>query len=329
MRLRHRAGSLALLALLAAAPWTGAHAGAMRFCDQPVALSAAQKDTLFRFGGVVKNTLDASGESVALIARSGLNLDRFGVRYSHAGVSLKASRNTPWSVRQLYYACDEQRPKVYDQGISGFLLGLDDPRSGYVSVVLLPAPQAAALERAALDDRRALQQLSQTYSANAYPFSLRYQNCNQWVAEMLAAAWGAPAAGPAAAPADQAPGTPAAADAPAAPDLRDARARAQRWLQDSGYQPSAIEVGPNPLLWLGAAFIPWLHNDDHPSSDIDQKLYRVSMPASIEDFVRRTVPGARRIEFCHDGQQVVVHRGWEPLADGCVPGEGDQVVMLD
>jgi len=306
---------LAALCLLAGVAWcSGAQATALRFCDQPVALSAVQKDTLFRFGGVIKNELDASGENVALIARSGLDLGRFGVRYSHAGVSLKASLNTPWSVRQLYYACDEQRPKVFDQGMSGFLLGLDDPAGGYISVVLLPQPQAAALERAALDDRRALQQLSATYSANAYPFSLRYQNCNQWVAEMLAAAW-----------------APATAE-PAAGEERDAseaRARAQRWLQDSGYEPSTIAVGPNPLLWLGAAFIPWLHNDDHPSSDIEQRVYRVSMPASIEAFVQHTVPGARRIEFCHDGQQVVIHEGWQPLAEGCVPADGDRVVRLD
>jgi hypothetical protein len=26
---------------------------------------------------------------------------------------------------------------------------------------------------------------------------------------------------------------------------------------------------------------------------------------------------------------VVVRRGWEPLADGCVPGAGDTVVALD
>ena len=33
------------------------------------------------------------GETVALISRSGTDLSRFGIRYSHAGVSLKASDN--------------------------------------------------------------------------------------------------------------------------------------------------------------------------------------------------------------------------------------------
>jgi hypothetical protein len=25
----------------------------------------------------------------------------------------------------------------------------------------------------------------------------------------------------------------------------------------------------------------------------------------------------------------VIHRGWTPVADGCKPGEGDRVVVLD
>jgi hypothetical protein len=80
-------------------------------------------------------------------------------------------------------------------------------------------------------------------------------------------------------------------------------------------------------MWAGA-FVPWLHSDDHPSDDIAAMVYRVSMPASIEAFVRATVPGASRIEFCHTEHQVVVHRGWEPIADGCVPGAQDRVITL-
>jgi hypothetical protein len=172
------------------APWAASHAGALRYCDPPAALSAAQQDRLLRLGAVIKAALEDSGHSLALIARSGLDLSRFGMRYSHAGVSLQASANAPWSVRQLYYDCDERRPRIFDQGIAGFLLGTGDPAIGYVSVLLMPAADAAPLERAVQDRRQALRLLGTTYSANAYPFALRYQNCNQWVAEMLAVAWG-------------------------------------------------------------------------------------------------------------------------------------------
>ena len=307
MTTRLRAG---LLTALCAFAWSGCQAGSTRFCDQQVHVTAAQQDKLFRFGAVIKAELDKSGQSLALISRSGLDLSRFGVRYSHAGLSLKASQNTPWSVRQLYYACDERKPRIYDQGMSGFVLGFDTPNLGYVSVVLLPAAEAAALESAALDNRQALQLLSTAYSANAYPYSQRYQNCNQWVMEMLASAWGRLGDG--------------ANDGQ--DDVPDLRVRAQGWLQSMAYTPSVFEVGP---LMVFGLFIPWVHGDDHPTDDTAALRYRVSMPASIEAFVHTQVPGAARIEFCHNGRQIVIRRGWEPIAEGCIAGEQDTVVQLD
>jgi hypothetical protein len=288
---------------------TAAHAASTRFCDEPLPLTAEQKDKLFRFGAVIKSELEASGSSLAFIARSGLDLGRFGLRYSHAGLSLKAGLSTPWSVRQLYYACDERRPRVFDQGISGFLLGLNDPAIGYISIVFVPPAQAHALERAVLDAHQALQLLGTTYSANAYPFSRSYQNCNQWVAEMLAAAWGG-------------------LEDPPAERAQDQRAQAQAWLKDRGYRPSVFDLGWRPFVWL-ATLIPWVNDDDHPAEDLSQALFRVSMPASIEAFVQATVPGATRVELCHAEGRVVVRRGWDAIAEGCRPGMEDQVIALD
>lgn len=297
-------GSVGLLLVGLLVLASGSHAASLRFCDRPLELNAAQKDKLFRLGGVIKNELEASGQAVALMSRSGLDLSRVGQRYSHAGFSLKHSADTPWAVRQLYYACDEKRPRIYDQGVSGFLLGTEDPAIGYVSIVFMPPAESQQLERAASDKRQALSLLGATYSANAYAFGLQYQNCNQWVAEMLAAAWGA-------LPLDD-----------------SARAQAQRWLQDKGYAPSLIDVGDRILMWF-ASLMPWLHNDDHPSDNLRQAHYRISMPASIEAFVHDTVPGATRMEFCHTDQHIVVRRGWEPIAEGCVPGPADTVMPLD
>jgi hypothetical protein len=235
------------------------------------------------------------------VSRSGLNLARFGIRYSHAGISLATSPNTPWSVRQLYYACDEQRPRLYDQGLAGFVYGTDDAGLGYLSIVLLPADAAQALERAALDTSRALALLGDDYSANAYAYATRYQNCNQWLAEVLAQAWGGVAAGD------------------------DPRARAQQWLAAQGYAPQPVEVDSRALMFA-AAFVPWLRTDDHPHDDLQALRFRTSLPASIETFVRAQVPGAQRIELCHAPGRVVVRRGWAPIADGCVAAEGDRVI---
>ena len=296
----------ALLASVAAmaALWQPAHAGITRYCDKPGALNAAQHDKMFRFGAVIKQELEKSGATMAVVARSGTDLSRFGVRYSHAGFSLKHSPDTPWAVRQLYYACEENKPLIFDQGMAAFLLGTNEPDLGYVSVLLLPAEPAAALEHSALDNAMALKLLGGTYSANSYPFSDRYQNCNQWVAEMMAAAWGLP------------------------PDSPTPRSQAQAWLKAQGYEPQVMDVGWRPLMWLGH-LIPWVNSDDHPDEDTAQALYRVSMPASLERFVQARHPGTTRLEICHNERHVVVRRGWTPVAEGCEPGPQDTVIPYD
>ena len=139
------------LALTAAA----AQAGTLRYCDATTPLSAAQQDRLLRVAGLVKAELERSGSRAALVARSGLNLRLFDMRYSHAGVSLQASSESRWAVRQLYFSCDEQQPRLFDQGLSAFLLGTEDPALGFVSVLTLPDRAAASLEPVALDNRQA------------------------------------------------------------------------------------------------------------------------------------------------------------------------------
>ena len=303
-----------LRALLAALALAGApcasHAGlatlSPRLCDWQAPLTALQQDRLLRVADIVRRELEASGHRVALIARSGLNLQRFGIRYSHAGISLKAHADAPWSVRQLYYACDEGRPRLYDQGLAGFLFGTENPAAGYLSIVLLPQAQADALERAALDRPRALVLLAGRYSANAFAFGTTYQNCNQWLAELIASAWGGVDAGEGA-------------------TLRE---RSQRWLAERGYAPVPVELGSR-LLMFAAAFVPWVHTDDHPEDDLQALRFRTSLPASIEAFVRQQAPLAERLEICHDERRVVIRRGWEPIEDGCVARDGDRSAALD
>jgi len=315
---------MAAAACLALSP--AAHAGLSNLCDRQAKVSAAEQDTLYRFAAIVKNELNQSGASVALVARSGLDLSRFGLRYSHSGIALAASENAPWSVRQLYSACDEGKPRVFDQGISGFLLGTDNPHIGYFSVLLLPGDQGDAIERRALNKRQALQVLGSQYSANAYAFSTRYQNCNQWVMELLASAWReAPAPESTLGEPTQPPTNEAAAAGTPQAELE--RAAAQAWLQTRAYEPTAIHAG----WWLmqATAVVPFVHTDDHPPFDLAAHQFRINMPASIEAFVQRQVPQAQRIEFCHEGKHVVVHRGWSALPEGCVATAGDTVIELE
>ncbi|MGJ7505766.1 MULTISPECIES: DUF2145 domain-containing protein [unclassified Variovorax] len=286
-----------------AAPGGTGPLASSQFCDHTKPLTADQQDRLLRLAAVVRDELSASGDGAVLISRSGLDLSRFRIRYSHAAIAWRDEKDA-WSARQLYYACDEGRPRIYDQGLTGFAMGIDDPALSYISIVRLPADAARTLRRAALDTPRALHLLAATYSANAYPFSLRYQNCNQWVMELLAVAWGNLA------------------------DGDDLRERAQAWLRQAPYEPEPVDVGSHALIFA-SSFVPLLHLDDHPEEDRYALKLRVSLPSTVEAFVREQLPGSERIELCHDGKQVVVHRGWTPIADGCRPGDGDRVLQLD
>lgn len=285
----------------AALPLSGAQAAT--FCDRASTLTAGEQDRLLRFAAVVREELGEPGGSAALVSRSGLDLSRFGIRYSHAALGWRGDAGA-WTTRQLYYSCDENRPRIFDQGVAGFVMGTDDPKLGYISVVRLPAEAANTVRLASLDGQIALGLLAGTYSANAYAFGLQYQNCNQWVAELLAAAWGNLANG------------------------GDVRERAQAWLRDSGYAPQGVDVD-SPLLMLASYFVPHVHLDDHPAQDRYEMKLKVSLPSTLEAFVQQRYPGSERTEICHNARQIVVHKGWTPAAAGCEAGPGDRVIALD
>jgi len=202
-------------------------------------------------------------------------------------------------VRQLYYACAEGQPRLFDQGLAGFVTGSDDASVGYISLLLLPPEAAQPLAAAALDKGVALGLLNARYSANAYPFSTEFQNCNQWVAELIAAS---------------AAGT-------------TTRADAQAWLKREGYGPAPVHA--SPWLMLAGRFVPWLHFSDHPAEQLNTGAVQTSLPTSIEAFALQRWPAARRVEFCHGPAGVVQRESGAPLADGCRPQPGDRVVALD
>ena len=90
-------------------------------------------------------------------------------------------------------------------------------------------------------------------------------------------------------------------------------------------EAGSLRLRSRLLLSLGIAVVPWLHRDDHPPEDLHAARLRISMPTALEAFVREQVPGAQRVEFCHNERQMVVRRGWEPIAEGCEAGPGDTV----
>lgn len=286
--------ALCLLWLCAA---LSAEAGSWQGCQPEPRLSVTAQDRLLQLTGLIREELDRHGSAIALLSRAGLNLGLIGERYSHAGLSLRDNPQGAWAVRQLYFSCDEQAPRLFDQGLAGFVLG-GGVRSR-LSLLLLPATEAQALAQAALDDDRAVALLGASYSANAHAWSQRHQNCNQWLIEMLASAWqGGPLS----------------------------RQQAQAWLREAGYAPSRVELSP-PLYWLSRQ-LPWLHDDDQPEEDRQAHRYQLSLPSAIEAFVRRQSPQSQRLEFCLDETRLVIHAGWEPLNEACEAQPGDRQTQL-
>jgi len=294
-----RSAFAALLLTASASAW----AGLPTFCERSTEISATEQDRVLRFAGAVKDELAKSGSRVAIIARAGLDLSRFGLLYSHAGIALRDNPGGPWAVRQLYYACEESRPQLFDQGISGFALGADEPSRGHIALLFPPEEAAAPIEQAALDKRLALSLLAGTYSANAYAFGTRYQNCNGWVAELIANAWGRLDTGD------------------------HAREHAQQWLREQGYTAGPVKI-PSHWLMFAGQFVPLVHLNDHPLEDAHALALRVSVPDAIETFVRRQAPQTKRVELCHAKGRIVVRRGWEPLGAACEPGPGDEVIPM-
>lgn len=298
--LHGRAAGL-LVAWLMAAAGTPASAGALAPCAPAPPIDARQQHRQLQVAGLLGALLDASGARLAIVARAGIDLAPIGQRYSHAGLSLRDSPNTRWSVRQLYYDCDEGAPQIFDQGLAGFVMGGASPDLGHLSVLLLPPEAEAPLAAAALQAGTALGLLGARYSANAHAFSTRYQNCNQWLAELLAAAWGGTGA---------------------------TRAQAQAWLQQQGYQPAELQLR-NPMHSLALWALPWLHWDDHPAADRQAQRLRVSLPESVAAFAQARWPGARMLWLCHAGGRVLLRDGGTPLDDACTGASGDRQWQLD
>nr|WP_297386187.1 DUF2145 domain-containing protein [uncultured Roseateles sp.] len=296
---------LGLLAALALGLTLVTSARAATFCDRGGEVPATEQDRQLQVVAVARRVLVASGVEAALVSRSGTDLSRFQLQYSHSGLALKDSRNGPWSVRQLYYSCDESRARLYDQGLAGFLLSAGKTAPIRLAIVTLPGEAGSRLAARALDNRLALALLSPRYSASAYAFATRYQNCNQWVAELMGFAW-----------------QPREDDA-STPD----RAQAQRALRALGYDPTPVVV-PSHAVMFAAQFVPLIHSDDHPLDDLYAMRLKVSTPAALEAFVHERVPQAQRIELCATGGEIVVRRGWEPLPPDCRAAPGDEILPL-
>ena len=208
--------------------------------------------------------LDASGERLALIGRVGSDLSKHNLRYSHMAIVWRDHPKGRWSVVHMLNKCGTATSALYDEGLGNFFN--DDP---FAYDALLLFPSAGYQERVihALETTLPASMYHPAYNMVANPWSTRYQNSNQWLLEMLAAAW--------------------------APEGSVSnRSQAQSWLKRSGYQPTLLRLGTLERLG-GRLFRANVAFDDHPAElRFSGRIYTVTVD-SIADFVRRLDPSAR------------------------------------
>lgn len=182
-----------------------------------------------------KKALDASGAQVALIARVGVDLSKYNLRYSHLGFVWRDHPEGRWLLIHELNECGTASSALFNEGLGNFFL---DDLFAYETMVMIPS--AATQERivALLAAGRVTSFHDAHYNMVAFPFSTQYQNSNQWALETLASAF-------------------------SIENPIRTREQAQAWLKLSGYAPTTLEIPT--LTRLGARmFKANVAFDDHP-----------------------------------------------------------------
>lgn len=209
--------------------------------------------------------LDASGAQVALIARVGQDLSKYGVRYSHVGYVMRDHPKGRWIVVHELNQCGTAHSALYDQGLANFFL---DDMFAYESALLIPSAESQARLVRMLGSPAPLRLHDGRYNMLAYAFSTQYQNSNQWVLESYAAG---------------------SSELP----VRD-RGAAQAWLKLAGYQPSTVHIPASTRL--GARmFKANISFDDHPFGRRMAGQIDTVTVESVLRFVRQRDAGAKQI----------------------------------
>ena len=211
----------------------GAHAG--RTCEaRPLDVYTVRQS--MDLAERAAKRLDESGATVVAIGRAGQDLGRYGVTWSHMGFAYREKAGAPWRVAHKLNQCGAATAAVYRQGLGDFFL---DRMFRYeAGFVVLSAEAQEKLLPVLRDNRDLLRMHIDRYNMVAYPWSLEYQQSNQWVLETIAAAM--------------------------EPTVRT-RSQAQGWLQMRGYEPATLRIGAFERLGarVTAANIAF---DDHPDS---------------------------------------------------------------
>lgn len=232
----------------------------------------------FQLAVQTRDRLDASGAQVALIARVGQDLSSYRLKYSHVAFAWRDHPQGRWLVMHELNQCGTANSSLYNEGLANFFY---DDLFAWDAMIVIPSPALQARLVEELRQPALLKQLHQPrYSMVAYPFSTQYQNSNQWVLEILAAAL------------QQNAGNADAENINSAINKTQVhqtpldRATAQAWLKQAGYQPGMLRILALHRL-AGRMFRANVAFDDHPGTDRLLGKIEVVTVESVTQFVRK------------------------------------------
>ncbi len=256
----HRILLASLLSLLASTLATAGTA-CSDATPQPESIQKA-----FQAAYKIHQKLESNRPQVALIARVGQDLSKYGIRYSHIAFVIKDKSSAQWRTIHLLNACNSKNSALWKEGLANFFL--DDLHS-YDALLITPSPALQNKLQALVRSDSAIKAMHHSdYSMVAYPFSEQYQNSNQWVLELLAQAM-------------------AQQNNFATPITN--RAQAQQWLQLTQYTPTTMKIGT--MTRLGARmFKANVAFDDHPNERRFADLIDTVTVESVAAYIRRLDP---------------------------------------
>ena len=223
-----------------------------------------QMDKILRLSSLVRDRLEQSGASVAYIGRAGIDLREYGLVYSHLGLAWRDHPKGRWFTFHLQNPCNTDKSSLADHSLEDFY---KVDLFSYDALVAVPSPDVQLRLLKAFFSPLAATLHHPMYNMISYPYSTRYQNSNQWVLEVTAAALG--------------------------PDnVIQNRYQAQSWLKDNGYEPTLAYI--SRLRRLGATAVnPHIYFDDHTEEEHKYARYMVVSADSIVKLLERQDRGIK------------------------------------
>ena len=247
--------------------------GGMAFAGTPCSDNAPKPVSIQQAFATAYKThqrLETLQPEIALIARVGQDLSKYGLRYSHIAFVQKDAASGQWRVTHLLNGCNSNQSALWHEGLANFFL---DDLFAYEALLVIPSPGLQHKLQTLVSNEAGIKRMHQPlYNMLAYPFSLKYQNSNQWVLELTTEAL-----------AQQAGIDPAITT----------RKQAQQWLQLTNYQASTLKLGP--LTRLGARmFRANVAFDDHPDERRYADLIDTVTVESVTAYLQRVDPSGTR-----------------------------------